>query len=237
MGPTPIVPPTLPAEPHPAPQAPLAPMPQAEPLGAPYAEAEQLRLAERTRERAAGTPRATPACHVALEEALLQAAAQVPPAKPTGAPPAPAVSGVPMTRGLVPVYGAKPASVECRDAPFMKGLPAAVQAVPLAQGLAVAGPPDFSKLLALALETYRRAAAGGEQAEPPATGTEAEVGELIAQALAASRQQGVESMAAVATGEEEAVEGRVKLRQPREFDAGRTNAEQSTERMQEGAID
>ena len=59
-----------------------------------------------------------------------------------------------MTSGLAPAYGAPPAPAECRDAPPMRGLPAAVQAAPGAQGTAAPGPPDISELLAQALETY-----------------------------------------------------------------------------------
>ena len=236
-GPTPTLPPTLPAEAHRAWQAPLAPTPQAELVEAWYAEAKQSQPAVLTRERAAATPRATPARHVALGEALPQPAAQVPPSKRTGAPPAPAVPGAPVTGGLAPAYGATPAPVECRGAPPMEGLPTAVQVAPVAQGATVAGPPDISELLAQALETYRREAAGGAQAEPAAMGTHSDVGELIAQALATSRQQGVVSTPDVATLAREAVEERVELRQPRDVDAGSTSAEQSVERMQEGAMD
>ena len=182
-------------------------------------------------------PRAMPACTVAPEEALPQPAAQVPRAKPTGAPPTPALPGAPVTSGLGPAYGATPAPAECRDAPPMKGLLAAMQAAPLAQGAAVAGPPDMSALLAQSMEAYGREAAGGEQAEPAATWTDGDVGELIAQALAPSRHQGVVSTPDVATGAEEAVERRVKLRQRREVGAGRTSAERGVERMQEGVMD
>ena len=176
-GPTPTVPPTLPAEAQRVPQAPLAPTPQEEPVGARYAEAQHSQ-----------------------------------PAKVTGAPPAPAVPGAPVTGGLGTTYGARPAPAECRGAPPMKGLPAAVQAMPVAQGAAVAGPPNISELLAQALEMYQREAAGGAQAEPAATGADTDVGELIAQALAASRRQGVVSTPDVATVAEEAVGERMELR-------------------------
>ena len=99
------------------------------------------------------------------------------------------------------------------------------------------GPRDISELLAPALETYLWEVADGEWAPPAATRTDADVGELIAHPPAASRPKGVVSTPDVATGAEEAVEGRVELRQPREVDTGRTGAERIMERLQEGAMD
>ena len=112
-----------------------------------------------------------------------------------------------------------------------------MQTAPVAHGAAVARPPDISELLAQAVETYRREAAGGAQAEPAATGTHTDVGVVFAQALAASRQQGVVSTPDVATVTVEGVGERVELRQPKDVDAGRTSAERSVEQMQEGAMD
>ena len=195
-------------------------MPRAE-LQAHFIEAQ--RPTEPTRAEAA--PRATPGCPVAPDEVQPLPAAEVPPAVPTGPPPAPAVPGV--TSGLAPAYGAQP----------MQRLPAAVQATPVVQGAAMAGPPDISELLAQALEEYRREAAGGEQAEPAAAGRDIVVGELIARALAASRQRGVVRTTDVAEEAGEAAEERGELCQPREMDAGRTRAEKSVERVQEGAMD
>ena len=169
----------------------------------------------------------------ALGEALPQPAGA--PSQTDWAPSAPVAPGAPVTSGLAPAYGATPAApAECRDTPRVRGLPAAVEAALVAQGAAVVGPPDISELLAQALETYRREVAGGEWAAPAATGTDADVGELIVHALAASR---VLSTPDVAMGAEEAVGGRVELRQPREVDCGRTSAERSMERVQEGAVD
>ena len=196
-------------------------------VGARYAEAQQPRPAELTRERAAATPRATLARPVAPGEALPQLTAQVAPAKPTGAAPAPSVPGAPVTSGLAPAYGATPAPAECQSAPPMTGSPAAVQAAPVAQGAAVASAPDISELLAQAPERYRRGAADGEQAEPAATGRDGNVGELIARARAASRQKGVVNTPDVVTG----AEGRMESRQPREVDTGRTSAQRTVEPM------
>ena len=106
----------------------------------------------------------------------------------------------------------------------------------MAQGEAMVSPADISELLEKAPETYRREVAGSEWAAPTAPGTDADVGELIAKALATSRPKGVVSTPDVAKGAEEAVEGRVELRQPREVDSERT-AQQSMARMQEGAVD
>ena len=122
----------------------------------------------------------------------------------------------------------------------MKGLPAAVHATPVTQGAAVAAPPDISELLEEALEKYRREAEGGAQAEPAATGLDIHhsyIGALIAQALAASRQQGAVSARDVAVVAEEAVGERVEWGQPRDVDAGRTSAKRNMEQMQEGAVD
>ena len=85
-----------------------------------------------------------------------------------------------------------------------------VQATPAEQGAAVVSPAKISELLAQALERYRQDLAGGKWAPPAATGTDVDVGELIAQALAASRPKGVVSTPDVAKGAEEAVEERVE---------------------------
>ena len=60
---------------------------------------------------------------------------------------------------------------------------------------------------------------------------------MIAGALAASRQQGAVGSLDVATVAEEAVGEPVELGQPRDVDTGRTSAERSVERMQDGAVD
>ena len=88
-----------------------------------------------------------------------------------------------MPSGPAPAYGVP-------DTPPMRGLPAEAQAAPVAQQEAVASPPDISELLAQALDTYRREVAGGERAAPAASGMEADIDELTAQALAASRPRG-----------------------------------------------
>ena len=87
--------------------------------------------------------------------------------------------------GPMPVPGGPPRAHGVQDAPPMGGLPAEVQAAPAAQEGAAARPRDISKLLAQALDTYRQEAAGGGGAAQAATGSEADVGELMAQALAA----------------------------------------------------
>ena len=166
--------------------------------------------------------------------APVEALPQPAPAKLTEAPPALVAPGEPVTSGLAPLYGAKPAPVKSRETPPMKGLPAAVQAALVAQGAAVVRPPDISELLAQALDTYRQEVAGGEWATPAATGTDANVGELIAHALAASRPKGVVSTPDVAKEAEEAVE---ELRQLGEVGSGRKSAERSMARMQEGVVD
>ena len=88
----------------------------------------------------------------------------------------------------------------------MRGLPAEAQAAPVAQGAAVVRPPDISELLAQARDTYRRQVAGGEAAAQAASGMEADVGELSAQALGASRPRGGVSTPQVTTRAEEAKE-------------------------------
>ena len=85
----------------------------------------------------------------------------------------------------MPVPGGPPPAHGVQDAPPMRGLPAEVQAAPAAQDAAAARLPNISELLAQALDTYRRQVAGGEGAAQAAPGKEADVGELIAQALAA----------------------------------------------------
>ena len=85
----------------------------------------------------------------------------------------------------MPVPGGPPPTHGVQDAPPMGGPTAEVQAANAAQKAATAGPRDISQLLAHALDAYRREAAGGEGAAQAAPGTEADVGELIAKALAA----------------------------------------------------
>ena len=102
-----------------------------------------------------------------------------------------------MPSGPAPAYGVQ-------DDPPMRGLPAEAQA--LAQEAAVARPPDISELLAQAVDTYRREVAGGERAAHAACGMEADVGELIVQALAASRPRGDVSAPDVTTRTKEAKE-------------------------------
>ena len=82
----------------------------------------------------------------------------------------------------MPVPVGPPPTQGVQDA---KGPTAEVQAANAVQGAAAAGPRDISELLAQALDAYWREAAGGEGAAQAAPGSEAEVGELIAQALAA----------------------------------------------------
>ena len=88
----------------------------------------------------------------------------------------------------------------------MRGGPAEVQAAPVAQEAAVVRPLDISELRAQALDTYRREVAGGEWAAHAASGMEADVGELIAQALAANRPRVDVSAPDVTTSVEEAKE-------------------------------
>ena len=85
----------------------------------------------------------------------------------------------------MPVPGGLPPTHGVQDEPFMRGLPAEVQAAPAAQDAAAARPRAISELLAQALDKYRREAAGGKGAAQAAPGKEADVGGLIAQALAA----------------------------------------------------
>ena len=82
----------------------------------------------------------------------------------------------------MPVPGGPPPTHGVQDAPPTVGPTSEVQA---AQEATAAGPRDMSELLAQALDAYRREAAGGEGAAQAATGSEADVGDLIAQALAA----------------------------------------------------
>ena len=60
-----------------------------------------------------------------------------------------------------------------------------MQAAHATQEAAAPGPRDISELLAQVLDAYPREAAGGEGAAPAAPGSGADVGELMAQALAA----------------------------------------------------
>ena len=100
------------------------------------------------------------------------------PAVPRGAPPVvpggpkPVPSGPPPTHG---VQGAAP-----MGGPTVGELPEDA-----AQEAAAAGPRDISELPPQALDAYRRAAAESEGAAPAAPGGGADVGKLIAQALAA----------------------------------------------------
>ena len=84
----------------------------------------------------------------------------------------------------MPVPGGPPPAHGVQDAPPMRELPAEVQVAPAAKDAAAARPRDSSELLAQAVDTYRREVAGGEGAAQAAPGKEADVGELIAQALA-----------------------------------------------------
>ena len=83
-----------------------------------------------------------------------------------------------MPSGPPPTHGVQ-------DATPVGGPAAGVQAADAVQEAAAAGPRDISELLAQALDAYRREAAEGKGAAPAAPGREADVGELIAQALAA----------------------------------------------------
>ena len=103
-----------------------------------------------------------------------------------------------------PAPGAPQALAQYRDAATMRELPKEVQAAPVARGKAAA--KGISELLAQALEEYRRKA--GDWPGPAAPGMSGDVGALIEQALAASRQRGVESTpCGIAAGTEEAGEG------------------------------
>ena len=96
---------------------------------------------------------------------------EAPPVVPRG--PEPVVpSGPPPTHG---VQGAAPVG----------GPTAGERAGDAAQVAAAAGPPDIGELLAQTLDAYRRAAARSDGAAREALGREADVGELIAHALAA----------------------------------------------------
>ena len=106
--------------------------------------------------------------------------------------------------GLVPSGPAPAHGVQ--DTPLMRGLLAEVQAAPVAPEAAVLRPPDISEVLAQALDTYRREVAGGAWAAHAASGMEADVGELIAQALAASRPRGEVGTPDVTTRVEETEE-------------------------------
>ena len=81
----------------------------------------------------------------------------------------------------MPVPGGPPPTHGVQDAPPVGGPKAEVQATQATQGAAAAGPRDISELLAQALDAYRREAAGGEGAAQAAPGSDADVGELIAQ--------------------------------------------------------
>ena len=100
------------------------------------------------------------------------------PAVPRGAPPV-------VPRGPKPVPSGPPPTHGVQGAAPMGGPTAGERAEDAGQEAAAAGPRDISELLALALDAYRRAAAGSEGAVPGAPGREADVGELIAQALVA----------------------------------------------------
>ena len=98
-------------------------------------------------------------------------------AVPQGAPPVVPGGPMPVPAGVTPAHGVQ-------DGPPMGGIPAEVQAAPAAQEAAADCPRDISELPAQALDTYRREVTGGEGAAQAAQGNEADVGELIAQALA-----------------------------------------------------
>ena len=85
----------------------------------------------------------------------------------------------------MPVPGGPPPTHGVQDATPMGGPTAELQAANAAQEAAADGPRDISELLAPALDAYRREAAGSEGATQTAPGCEADVGELIAQALGA----------------------------------------------------
>ena len=134
------------------------------------------------------------------------------PAVPRGAPPVVprgpeqvAPSGPPPTHG---VQGAAP----------MGGPTAGERAGDAAQEAAAAAPRNISELLAQALDAYRRAAAESDGAAPEAPGREADVGELIAQALAvvAPRAEGAKEKPSerVASGGQDAGRGEPEARAP-----------------------
>ena len=85
----------------------------------------------------------------------------------------------------MPVPDGPPPTHGMQDVPPMGRPTAEVQATHTTQEAAAARPRDISELLAQAHDTYRREAAGGEGAAQAASGSEADVGELIAHALAA----------------------------------------------------
>ena len=126
-----------------------------------------------------------------------------PPVVPTGPEPVVPGAGRPLTRGM---QGAAP----------MGRATAGEQAGNPAQEAAVAGPRDISKLLAQALEVYRRTAAGSDGAAPEG----ADAGELIAQALAAvaPRAEGAKEKPseAVASGGQDAGRGVPEAQTPAE---------------------
>ena len=107
-----------------------------------------------------------------------------------------------------------------RTRPPWGGLRRRLRAASAAQDAAATGPRDISKLLAQALDAYWREAAGGEGAAHATPGSEADVGELIAQALAA-----------VAPGTEEATE---KLSE--EADSGGRGARRGVQETQAQAM-
>ena len=84
----------------------------------------------------------------------------------------------------MPVPGGPPPTHGVQDAPTMGEPTSEVQAAHAAQEAAAAGPRDISELLAHSLDAYRREAAGGEGAAQAAPGSQADVGDLIAQASA-----------------------------------------------------
>ena len=155
---------------------------------------------------AATPPHATPAHHVALGVVPLEPATQVPPPTLAGDPPAPNVPEL-LAPGVVPVglqptqmtgepapaYEASSAPVESREAPHMKGLLAAVQAKPAAEGASAASLRDIRVLLEQALAQCREEAASSGQAKPApegvVTGGHSYIRVLMEQALAASRHK------------------------------------------------
>ena len=133
--------------------------------------------------------------------------------------------------GPPPVHGVQ-------DAP-PTGLPAEVQAARAAQEADAARPRGISKLLTQALDAYRREAAGGEGAAQAAPENEADVGELIAQALAAVNprtEEAKEELSEEAGSGEQGTERGVTETQARATDDGA--AELSGERAKvEGVED
>ena len=108
----------------------------------------------------------------------------------------------------------------------MGGPTAEVQAASAAQQAAATGPRDMSELLAQALDAYRREAAGGEGAAHATPGSEADVGELIAQPLAA-----------VAPGTEEATEKPSEEADSGGRGAGRGVQETLAQAMRSGVVE